>query len=126
MTPSPLFSPIPTDELRHEEGRVAVRGWDEPNTRRPVRVSVHDEVVDGLELSPSTTRPTKKESMQMKDEPHGEVTRIVLEQVVERITVPSQFHLVADAESLVGTADESYNRKLWIPDLTRSATYPPS
>lgn len=108
VVPSPLFSPIPIDELGHEERRVLVRGWDEPNTRHPVRVSIHNEVIDGLELSTSTTRPTKEESVEMQDESHGELARIALEQVVEGITIPSQLLLVANAESLVGTSDDPF------------------
>ena len=63
VAPRALFSAIPIDELGHEEGRVLVRRRDEPNTRGPVGVPVHNEVVDGLELPPSATRPTKEESV---------------------------------------------------------------
>jgi hypothetical protein len=108
----PLLDAVPIDKLGHEEGRVLVRDRDEPNTRRPVRVSVHDEVVDGLELPPSTTGSTKEEPMEMKDETNGEIARFVPEQVVEGITIPSQLLLVADAEPLVGTADDAFSSSL--------------
>ncbi len=108
----PLLDAVPIDKLGHEEGCVLVRGRDEPNTRRPIRVSVHDEVVHGLELPPSTTGSTEEEPMEMKDETNGEIARAVPEQVVEGITIPSQLLLVADAEPLVGTADDAFSSSL--------------
>ncbi len=47
--------------------------------------------------------------MEVKDEAHGDVARVVLEQVVEGIAVPSQLLLTADAEPLVGTADDAFS-----------------
>jgi hypothetical protein len=112
VTSGPLLDAVPIDKLGREEGRVLVRGRDEPNTRRSVCVSVHDEVVDGLELPPSTTSSTKEEPMEMKDETNGEIGRVVLEQVVEGIAIPSQLLLIADAEPLVGTADDAFSSGL--------------
>jgi hypothetical protein len=84
-----------------------VRGWSEPDTRRPIRVSVHDEVFDGLGLSPATTRAAEEETVEMEDEAHGEIARIILEQVVEGVSIPRQLLLAAHAEPLVGAADDS-------------------
>ncbi|MEA2471619.1 MAG: hypothetical protein QOE38_2618 [Thermoleophilaceae bacterium] len=53
-----------------------MQGRDEPNTRRRVGVSVHDEVVDGLELPPSTIGSTKEKPMEMKDETNGEIAHV--------------------------------------------------
>jgi hypothetical protein len=58
-------------------------------------VPVQNEVVDGLELPPSATRPCKEDSVEMEDETDGEITRPVLEQVVESVTVPNRLLLVA-------------------------------
>jgi hypothetical protein len=72
----PLLDAVPIDKLGREEGRVLVQGRDEPNTRRRVGVSVHDEVVDGLELPPSTIGSTKEKPMEMKDETNGEIAHV--------------------------------------------------
>ncbi len=52
----------------------------------------------------------------MDDESDGELAWIVLEQVVEGITVPSQLLLVANAESLVGTSDDPFGSGLFDHD----------
>src|SRR5487761_770800 len=108
----PLLDAVPIDKFGHEKGRVLVRGRDETDTRRSVHVSVHDEIVDGLELPSSTTGSTKEEPMEMKDETNGEITRVLLEQVVEGIAVPGQLPLIADAEPLVGAADDAFSSGL--------------
>lgn len=121
---SSLFSPIPIYELGHEVGRVLVRGWDEPNTRRPVGVPVHDEVVDVLELSPSATGPTKEKSVEMKDKSRGQPARIVLEQVVEGITTrDSAFGTRRSWPGIVGTSDDPFGSgcSTTIPSIAEEA-----
>ncbi|MHB8452366.1 MAG: hypothetical protein ACYDAQ_18235 [Mycobacteriales bacterium] len=54
--------------------------------------------------------------MELKDESHVEIARVALEQVVEGIAVPGQLLLIADAEPLVGTADDAFDSGLFDHD----------
>ncbi|MGC8513599.1 MAG: hypothetical protein ACP5P1_11295 [Acidimicrobiales bacterium] len=51
--------------------------------------------------------------METEDETDGEITRPVLEQLVESVTVPSRILLVRDAKSLVGTPDDPFSSGLF-------------